>query len=99
MFSAETEAPTIYAGQDETLVIDCVKNAEILVCTPNESNMPESQLYEIYYKDGCGNIAPTGVMVNNVLPEEGGGEINIKTKGEYLSVWKLFIGGLLVLLF
>ena len=99
LFSAETEAPTIYAGQDETLVIDCVKNAEILVCTPNENNMPESKVYEIYYKDGCGNIASTGVIVNNVLPEEGGGEINIQTKGEYLTMWKLFIGGLLVLLF
>ena len=96
---AETEAPTIYAGEDESLIIDCVKNAEILVCTPNKDNMPESQLYEIYYKDGCGNIASTGIKVNNVLPEEGDGEIIIETKGGYLTMWKLFITGLLVMMF
>ena len=96
---AETEAPTIYAGKDESLIIDCVKNAEILVCTPNKDNMPESQLYEIYYKDGCGNIASTGIKVNNVLPEEGDGEIIIETKGGYLTMWKLFITGLLVMMF
>ena len=54
--------------------------------------------YEIYYKDICGNLMTTGVTVNNVLPGQQGGEIIILTKGEYLKMWKLMLGALLLLM-
>ena len=52
----------------------------------------------IYYKDICGNLMTTGVTVNNVLPGQQGGEIVILTKGEYLKMWKLMLGALLLLM-
>ena len=88
LFDEETEAPTIYSGKDKSLEISCEKNGDSLLCTPTIENMPESKAYLIHYKDSCGNLQSTGVIVNNVIEEEGRGEITIETKGNYISIGK-----------
>ena len=96
--SETVEPPKIYVGKDETNEVTCARTGTELVCTPDENNMSESMAYEIYYKDICGNLMTTGVTVNNVLPGQQGGEIVILTKGEYLKMWKLMLGALLLLM-
>ena len=96
--SETVDPPKIYVGKDEENEVTCARTGTELVCTPDENNMSESLAYEIYYKDICGNFMTTGVTVNNVLPGQQGGEIMILTKGEYLKMWKLMLGALLVLM-
>ena len=64
----ETEIPHIYVGNDETTEIQCVQDENDkrnLVCTPDNSNMPEKILYEIYYEGPCGELKNTRIMIEN----------------------------------
>ena len=47
--NAITEGPKIYCGKELTQEIQCELSGTNLVCTPTESNMPESSTYNIYY--------------------------------------------------
>ena len=95
--AAITEAPKIYCGNDKTQEIACLLTGSNLECEPSEENMPESNDYEIFYEDVCGDLVPTGITVTYVKPIEDE-EITIETKGGYL-MYKFIIGVLLVFMF
>ena len=96
--AAVTEAPKIYCGNDNTQEISCALTGSNLVCTPSETNMPESKEYEIFYEDVCGDLVSSGITVTYVKASEPDPEIEIETKGGYL-MYNLIIGGLLVFMF
>ena len=56
--------------------------------------MPESNEYEIFYEDVCGELVSTGITVTYVKPIE----ITIETKGGFL-MYKFIVGALLVFMF
>ena len=96
--AAITEAPKIYCGNDNTQEISCALTGSNLVCTPTETNMPESKEYEIFYADICGDLVSTGITVTYVKASESDPEITIDTKGGFL-MYKFILGGLLVFMF
>ena len=85
--------PHIYAGNDLTREIVCSfeeNETTVITCTPDDVNMNENKIYEIYYEGSCGVLKNTGITVENTnakSDEEGKDpELIIITKGYYLSV-------------
>ena len=89
----ETEAPNIYIDNDEGKECTCEKIEDKLVCTSDDNNMPENKEYEIYYKNNCGILVKTGVIVSYTKEE-----IQIETGSSYISMAPLLIAGLLLML-
>lgn len=60
------DTPLIYAGSDNDSEINCERSSTTLTCTPDKTNMPSSGEYEIYYKNLCGELLPTGIIVKYI---------------------------------
>ena len=98
----ETEIPHIYVGNDVTAEIQCVQDENDkrnLVCSPDNSNMPENIVYEIYYEGPCGELKNTRIMIENTnAPVNRDPEIEIVTSGNNLMIGKVMLGILIMLM-
>ena len=90
--SSEIEQPGIYVNENSE--IECVKEEEKLICIPNKDNMPNAIEYIIYYKDQCGNLADTGIIVTNMKEEIKVDEDAIR----FISMSKLIFALLLIIM-
>lgn len=76
--SNETETPRIFIDEDNE--IECNKTDNLLICSPDEKNMPEPIEYEILYRGACGKLFSTGIIETNQR-----NELEYKNGGEYLK--------------
>ena len=70
VLASASKKTNIYVEGDKTKQVSCEKNTSNeseLVCTPNDTVMPETKVYEIYYEGACGEIKTTEIKVSNVL--------------------------------
>ena len=70
LLASTLKTPNIYVEGDKNKKVTCENNPNDeneLLCTPNDSIMPESKIYEIYYEGACGEIKTTGITINHVL--------------------------------
>ena len=74
--SNETETPRIFIDEDNE--IECNKTDNLLICSPDEKNMPEPIEYEILYRGACGKLFSTGIIETNQR-----NELEYKNGGEY----------------
>ena len=96
------ELPKIYAGNDATREIACEfadNETTTITCTPDNVNMDENIMYEIYYEGPCGVLKSTGITVENKnAPVEKDPELTIETKGDYLFISKIVLSIIMIAL-
>ena len=62
LVSSTVETPKIYSRNDENNECECERKENKLECTLNEVTEEE---YEIYYKNKCGYLESTGIILTN----------------------------------
>ena len=62
LVSSTVETPKIYSRNDENNECECERKENKLECTLNDVTEEE---YEIYYKNKCGYLESTGIILTN----------------------------------